>query len=75
VRCVEQNRWTAGFDGNALPRDGSGLVFDSTVLIDAAYIPPRTTLYARSWALPDAVPDTEGPHGDGNHHGPEHATP
>lgn len=71
---MEQDRWTAGFDGNALPRDGFGLVIDSTALIDAAHIPPRTTLYACSWALPDAVPDTEGPHGDGNHHGPgQHA--
>lgn len=69
VRCVKQGHWTAGTDSIALPRDGIGLVFDSTALIDAAHIPLRTTLYACSWAVPPQVRLTEGHHGDGNHHG------
>lgn len=62
--------WSCGI---GLPRDGIGFVFDRQDVADAALIPSRTTLYACSWAIPRPEP-TEGPHGDGNHHGPEHDT-
>lgn len=64
-----QNHWTGGEELNALPWDGIGLVFDSTALIDAAHLPPRTTLYACSWAVPRQALLTEGHDGDGNHLG------
>lgn len=54
--------------GIGLPRDGIGFVFDRQAVADAALIPPRTTLYACSWAIPPQAHLTEGRHGDGNHH-------
>ena len=65
---MEENHWTCGAVFGALSRDGIGMVFDASAFSHAALIPPRTTLYACSWAAPRPE-RTEGQNGDGNHQG------